>query len=349
MRQAILVEPKHVEFKEVAEPKAADLTAHQVLVHIKRIGICGSEIHSYHGLHPATFYPVVQGHEYSGVVVAVGRAVSVCKPGDHITARPQLVCGKCNPCKRGQYNVCEHLRVQAFQADGAAQDFFVVDDDRVAKLPEGMSLDYGAMIEPSAVGAHASNRTNVKDKNVVVSGAGTIGNLIAQFCIARGAKNELITDVSDLRLAKARECGIQHTLNITKKPLKEAAHELFGEEGYQVGFEVAGVEVSIRSLMETIEKGSDIVVVAVFAKDPALSMFYLGEHELRLIGSMMYRHEDYLTAIDYVSKGIVNLKPLVSNRFAFEEYDDAYQFIDKHRETSMKVLIDFEQKPEEKK
>lgn len=349
MRQAILVEPKHIEFKEVAEPKAADLTAHQVLVHIKRIGICGSEIHSYHGLHPATFYPVVQGHEYSGVVVAVGSAVSVCKPGDHITARPQLVCGKCNPCKRGQYNVCEHLRVQAFQADGAAQDFFVVDDDRVAKLPEGMSLDYGAMIEPSAVGAHASNRTDVKDKNVVVSGAGTIGNLIAQFCIARGAKNVLITDVSDLRLAKARECGIQHTLNITKKPLKEAVHELFGEEGYQVGFEVAGVEVSIRSLMETIEKGSDIVVVAVFAKDPALSMFYLGEHELRLIGSMMYRHEDYLTAIDYVSKGIVNLKPLVSNRFAFEEYDDAYQFIDTHRETSMKVLIDFEQKPGEKK
>lgn len=349
MRQAILVEPKHIEFKEVAEPKAADLTAHQVLVNIKRIGICGSEIHSYHGLHPATFYPVVQGHEYSGVVMAVGSEVTVCKPGDHITARPQLVCGKCNPCKRGQYNVCEYLRVQAFQADGAAQDFFVVDDDRVAKLPEGMSLDYGAMIEPSAVGAHASNRTDVKGKNVVVSGAGTIGNLIAQFCIARGAKNVLITDVSDLRLAKARECGIKHTLNITKKTLKEAAQELFGEEGYQVGFEVAGVEVSIRSLMETIEKGSDIVVVAVFAKDPALSMFYLGEHELRLIGSMMYRHEDYLTAIDYVNKGIVNLKPLVSNRFAFEEYDDAYKFIDTHRETSMKVLIDFEQKPGEKK
>ncbi|WP_417163330.1 zinc-dependent alcohol dehydrogenase [Segatella sp.] len=349
MRQAILVEPKHIEFKEVAEPKAADLTAHQVLVNIKRIGICGSEIHSYHGLHPATFYPVVQGHEYSGVVMAVGSEVTVCKPGDHITARPQLVCGKCNPCKRGQYNVCEHLRVQAFQADGAAQDFFVVDDDRVAKLPEGMSLDYGAMIEPSAVGAHASNRTDVKGKNVVVSGAGTIGNLIAQFCIARGAKNVLVTDVSDLRLAKARECGIKHTLNITKKTLKEAAQELFGEEGYQVGFEVAGVEVSIRSLMETIEKGSDIVVVAVFAKDPALSMFYLGEHELRLIGSMMYRHEDYLTAIDYVNKGIVNLKPLVSNRFAFEEYDDAYKFIDTHRETSMKVLIDFEQKPGEKK
>ena len=241
--------------------------------------------------------------------------------------------------------MCEHLRVQAFQADGCAQDFFVVDDDRVVKLPEGMSLDFGAMIEPSAVGAHASARTDVKGKNVVVSGAGTIGNLVAQFCKARGAKRVLITDVSDLRLAKARECGIEHTLNVTKQPIGEAVKELFGKEGYQVGFEVAGVESSIRSLMATVEKGSDIVVVAVFAKDPALSMFHLGEHELRLVGSMMYRHEDYITAIDYVSRGIVNLKPLISNRFAFEEYDNAYKFIDSHRETSMKVIVDLEQKP----
>ena len=344
MRQAILVQPKQIEFREIAAPTAAELSAHQVLVNVKRIGICGSEIHSYHGLHPATNYPVVQGHEYSGIVTACGKDVTVCRPGDKVTARPQLVCGECNPCKRGQYNVCEHLRVQAFQADGAAQDFFVVDDDRVVKLPETMSLDYGAMIEPAAVGAHASGRTDVKGKNVVVSGAGAIGNLVAQFCKARGAKNVLITDVSDLRLAVARECGIEHTLNVSKRSLKEAAAELFGEEGFQVGFEVAGVESSIRSLMATIEKGSDIVVVAVFAKDPALSMFHLGEHELRLIGSMMYRHEDYLTAIDSVDRGAINLQPLVTNHFPFEQYNEAYQFIDAHRETSMKVIVDLEQK-----
>lgn len=342
MRQAVLVEPKHIEFKEVESPKAEQLGAHQVLANIKRIGVCGSEIHSYHGLHPATFYPVVQGHEYAAVVVACGSEVTVCKPGAHITARPQLVCGECNPCKRGQYNVCEHLRVQAFQADGAAQDYFVIDEDRIVVLPEGMSLDFGAMIEPSAVGAHATQRTDVKGKNVVVSGAGAIGNLVAQFCMARGASKVLITDVSELRLQKARECGIPYTLNVAKRPLKEAAKEIFGEEGFQVGFEVAGVESSIRSLMECIEKGSDIVVVAVFAKDPALSMFYLGEHELRLIGSMMYRHEDYVTAIDFVNKGIIRLEPLISNRFAFERYDAAYQYIDEHRETTMKVIIDLE-------
>jgi len=341
MRQAVLTAPHKIEFREVEAPKAENLGAHQVLLNIKRIGICGSEIHSYHGLHPATFYPVVQGHEYSAVVVATGADVTVCKVGDKVTARPQLVCGKCNPCKRGQYNVCEELRVQAFQADGVAQDYFVMDDDRIILLPEGMSLDFGAMVEPSAVGAHSTARAGeLKGKNVVVSGAGTIGNLVAQFALARGARKVLITDVSDLRLDIARKCGIADTLNVTKTPLKEGIKQVFGEDGFQVGFEVAGVESSIHSMMECIEKGSTIVVVAVFEKDPALSMFYLGEHELTLVGTMMYRHEDYLTAVDMISKGEINLEPLISNRFKFEQYDEAYRFIDENRATSMKVILD---------
>lgn len=343
MRQAVLIQPRKIEFREVPAPQAKDLQPHEVLLHIKRIGICGSEIHSYHGKHPATFYPVVQGHEYSAIVEAVGSEVTVCVPGDAVTARPQLVCGACNPCKRGLYNICENLRVQAFQADGAARDFFIVDDDRIVKLPEGMSLDYGAMVEPSAVGAHSTRRAgDLSGKNVVVSGAGTIGNLVAQFAKVRGAKKVLITDISDFRLEKARECGIVDTLNVSKTPLKEAVKDFFGDEGYQVGFEVSGVESSIRSLMETIEKGSTIVVVAVFDKDPALSMFYLGEHELTLVGTMMYRHEDYLETVKLISEGKIKLDKLISNRFSFEEYDNAYQFIDANRASAMKVIIDLD-------
>ena len=341
MRQAVLISPEHIEFQVVPAPRAEELKPHEVLLRIKRIGICGSEIHSWHGKHPATFYPVIQGHEYSAIVEAIGSAVTVCVPGDAVTARPQLICGECNPCKRGQYNVCEHLKVQAFQADGAARDLFVVDDDRVVKLPKGMSLDYGAMVEPSAVGAHSTRRAgDLKGKNVVVSGAGTIGNLVAQFALARGARKVLITDVSDLRLEIARSCGIADTLNVMKKPLKEAVKEVFGDEGFQVGFEVAGVEPSIRSLMECIEKGSTIVVVAVFEKDPALSMFYLGEHELTLVGTMMYRHEDYLETVKMISEGKINLEPLISNRFPFEQYAEAYRFIDENRMTAMKVMIE---------
>lgn len=341
MRKVIMTAPKTIVVQNDAPaPKAEDLKGNEILLNIKRIGVCGSEIHSYHGLHPSCIYPVVQGHEYSGVVVAVGPDVKAFKPGDHVTARPQLVCGKCNPCRHGKYNICENLKVQAFHADGAAQDYFVVTEDRTVLLPEDMPLDFGAMIEPTAVGAHATSRAPLAGRNVVVSGAGTIGNLIAQFAQARGAAKVLITDISDLRLAKARECGIKYTLNVNKTPLAEGVKEIFGEEGYQAAFEVAGVESSIQSLMATIEKGGDIVIVAVFAHNPVINMEHLGEHELNLIGTLMYKHEDYLKAVEEVHKGTINLHPLITDRFPLEKYDDAYKFIDAHKESSMKVMID---------
>lgn len=341
MRQMVLTAPRTIEFRTVPDIDAKSLADDEILINVKHIGICGSEIHSYHGVHPATFYPVVQGHEYSGYVVAVGRGVKTVGVGDKVTARPQLVCGTCNPCRRGQYNVCQKLRVQAFQADGAGQDLFVVPEDRIVRIPDDMPLEYAAMVEPTAVAAHATSRPHsLEGRNVVVSGAGTIGNLIAQFARARGAARVVITDVSDFRLAKARECGIADTVNVASIPLGEALEEIFGDEGFSVGFECAGVESSVRSLMELIEKGGDVIIVGVHAHDPAISMFYLGEHELNLIGSMMYRHEDYLKAVEEIEAGRIALEPLISNRFPFEQYDDAYKFIDANRETSMKVMID---------
>lgn len=343
MRQVVLIAPKSIEFRNVEAPQAEALKDNEILLSIKRIGVCGSEIHSYHGQHPATFYPVVQGHEYSAVVIAVGKEVSQCKAGDKVTARPQLVCGTCNPCKNGKYHVCSNLRVEAFQANGVAQDFFVVPEDRIVPLPLEMSLDFGAMVEPSAVAAHATKRAgSFIGRNIVVSGAGTIGNLVAQFALARGANKVLITDVSDYRLAKAKECGIAYVLNVAKEDLGTKVSEIFGTEGFQIGIECAGVESAIRSLMQYVEKGGDIINVGVHAKDPAISMFYLGEHELNLVGSMMYRHEDYLEAVDFISKGKIHLEPLISNRFPLEQYDKAYEFIDANKETCMKVIIDLE-------
>lgn len=343
MRQVVLKAPQQIEVHEVADLTLESLKANEILVNIKRIGICGSEIHSYYGEHPATNYPVVQGHEYSGIILAVGSKVKNFKPGDHITGRPQEVCGKCNPCKRGQYNVCSNLKVEAFQANGAAQDLFILPEDRVVKLPDNISLDFGAMVEPTAVAAHVTTRPRqLKGMNLVVSGAGTIGNLVAQFAIARGARKVLITDVSENRLEVAHKCGIQHTLNVAKVPLEKGAKDFFGEEGFQIGIECAGVEVSVRSLMECVEKGGDVVIVGVHVHDPHISMFYLGEHELNLIGSMMYLHEDYVRAVEEISADRIHLTPLISNRFPLEKYDDAYKFIAANKNSCMKVLIDFE-------
>ncbi|MDA0780576.1 MAG: alcohol dehydrogenase catalytic domain-containing protein [Bacteroidetes bacterium] len=339
MRQAIMTAPGKIAFNEVDVPGA--LASNEILLKIQRIGVCGSDIHVFHGEHPATPYPVVQGHEYSGIVEAVGSEVTKVTPGMKATARPQLVCGSCGPCVRGQYNACQNLKVQGFQAPGVAQDYFVVPEDRLIVLPASFSLEQGAMIEPAAVGAHSTSRTTgVEGKNVVVSGAGTIGNLVAQFAKARGAKKVLITDVSDYRLEIAKECGIDSTLNVMKIPFEKGVKECFGEEGFQIGLEAAGVQLSLDALMANVEKGGDVVILGVYSQNPTINMYYLGEHELNIFGSMMYKHEDYLAAVEMIADGKIKLDPLMSKHFPFEEYLEAYKYIEEMGDKNMKVFID---------
>ena len=339
MRQAIMISPGVIEHREVPEP--GKIKDNEVLLKIKRIGVCGSDIHVFHGKHPATPYPVVQGHEYSAIVEAIGKNVTKVKTGMRVTARPQLVCGICGPCKRGQYNACQELKVEGFQAPGVAQDLFVVPEDRIVAFPDGMSFEQGAMIEPAAVGAHSTNRVSgLKGKNVVVSGAGTIGNLVAQFAKARGAAKVLITDKSDYRLNIARQCGIWGTLNVKDIPFEKGISSFFGNEGFQIGFEAAGVQSSLDVLMQFVEKGGDVVILGVYSQNPVVNMFYLGEHELNVFGSMMYRHEDYEAAVEMIASGKIITAPLLSKSFPFSKYLDAYRFIEEQGDKSMKVMIE---------
>jgi 2-desacetyl-2-hydroxyethyl bacteriochlorophyllide A dehydrogenase len=339
MRQAIMTSPGKIEHREVPEPGAPG--DNEILLRIQRIGVCGSDIHVYHGKHPFTPYPVVQGHEYSAIVEAIGDKVTKVKPGMKATARPQIVCGTCGPCRRGDYHVCQNLKVQGFQAPGCAQDLFVVPEERIIPFPDSMSFEQGALIEPASVGAHSTGRaTDLKGKNVVVTGAGTIGNLVAQFVQARGAKKVLITDISDYRLEKAANCGIQYTANVRKETFADAVSRVFGDEGFQVGFEAVGVQSTIDDLIEHIEKGGEIVVAGVFEQNPTINMGFVGEHELKLIGTLMYKHEDYEEAVKFISQGKICTEPLVTKHFPFERYDDAYKYIDKQGPETMKVMID---------
>lgn len=341
MRQAIMTEPGLIKFKNVEDPGI--LNPDDILLKIKKIGVCGSDIHVWHGKHPFTSYPIVQGHEYSGEVVAVGEKVTLVKPGDKATARPQLVCGKCGPCKKGDYNVCKYLKVQGFQANGCAQDYFIVPEERLVKIPDKMSYAMGAMIEPVAVGAHSTSRpSRLKGENVVVFGAGTIGNIVAQFVKARGAAKVLISDYSEFRLAKARECGIEFTNNPSEESFKDSLKRVFGEDGFRVAFEAAGAEKPIVNAVENIENGGEIIILGVFDKPAGINMSYVCERELKIIGSMMYKHEDYIEAVDYMNRGLINVSPLVTKEFAFEEYNEAYKYIDKYGDKSLKIMINLE-------
>lgn len=333
-----MTQPGHIEFRDAEAPSAGP---GEILLGIKKIGVCGSDIHVWHGQHPFTPYPVVQGHEYSGEVVAVGEGVTTVSVGMKATAAPQEVCGKCRPCLRGDYNICNHLKVRGFQAPGCAQDLFVVPEERVVAIPDKLSYEDGAFVEPVAVAAHATRRGgNLKGKNVVVLGAGTIGNLVAQAAYCRGAKKVLITDINDFRIKKACEVGVPDGCNVLEEDFEAKAKEVFGDEGFDVAFEAAGVESSLDTAVQHIQKGGCIVVVAVYGDRPRVDISIVGDRELSLVGTLMYKQEDYEQAVQWLADGKMTTAPMVTNRFPFEEYNEAYHYIENNPNSTLKVMID---------
>lgn len=338
MLQQVMTSPGVIEFREIAKPEPKK---GEVLVKIKRIGICGSDIHVNHGKHPFTKYPVTQGHEVSGEIAALGDGAAKFKVGQRVVIEPQVVCGECYPCRHGKYNLCESLKVMGFQTTGTASEFFAVAEEKITPIPDSMSFDEGAMIEPLAVTVHAARRfSELKGAKVAVLGCGPIGLLLAQSCKALGAESVLITDISDKRLELAKKCGVDFTANTKVENFGDAMVKAFGEDKADVIYDCAGNDITMGQAIKYSRKGSKLVLVAVYAGMANVDLAVLNDKELDLDTSMMYRHEDYLTAIELVAAGKIQLKPLMTKHFAFKDYQAAYKFIDENQETTMKVIID---------
>ncbi|AXF85321.1 D-arabitol-phosphate dehydrogenase [Ephemeroptericola cinctiostellae] len=335
MKQLVMLAPKHLTVREidVPEPKAGE-----VRIRVRQIGICGSDIHVWHGTHPFTPYPVVQGHEFCGYIDQLGEGVSHLAIGELVTAMPQIVCGHCHACLSEQFHICENLKVRGFQADGCGQEFFVTDAERIVPLPAHFTLDQGAFMEPVAVAAHAVSRLgDIAGQNMVVMGAGTIGNLIAQVAQRMGA-NVLLTDIQDARLERAHECGIQHTANMMTTSLANAAAAAFGDAGFALAVEAAGAPPAIQALIPAIQKGGTILIVGVYGRPVELDMARVGEHELNVKGSMMYWRDDWLHAKDLLDQGL-HIQPLIDAKYPLSEWVDAYRHIDDNPQAVMKLMV----------
>ena len=340
MIQQVMTAPGEISFREIPVPVAGP---EQILVRTKRIGICGSDIHVYHVKHPYTSYPVTQGHEISGEIAAVGSAVTGFSVGQRVTIEPQVACGTCYNCRHGRYNICEQLKVMGFQTTGAASEYFSIDQKRVDLLPDNVDDDQGAMVEPAAVAVHAVRRSGpLKGQKVVVLGAGPIGNLVAQAAKAVGAAQVMITDVSDFRLAIAKDCGTEFTVNTGTVDLGAAIEEHFGADRADVIYDCAGNDITMGQAIRFARKGSTIILVAVYAGTAHVDLAMLNDHELDLNTTMMYTRADFTEAIQFIAEGTIRLHPLMSRHFAFADFLDAYRYIDSHREMTLKVLIDVE-------
>jgi 2-desacetyl-2-hydroxyethyl bacteriochlorophyllide A dehydrogenase len=337
MRQAIMTSPGEIEFRDVPVPKPGPT---EVLIRVKSIGVCGSDVHVWHGRHPFTSYPVIQGHEFSGVVEGVGKRVRNIRPGLKVTATPQIVCGRCGPCRRGDYHICDVLKVQGFQAPGCAQDFIVTEAAKIVPLPASFSFEQGALVEPTAVGVHSVARAGrVAGANVAILGAGPIGNLVGQVARAMGAK-VLITDISTFRLDIARRCGLRSVSDAKSESLEAAAARVFGKAGFRTAFECAGAEAAVNSAIGAIQKGGMIVAVGVYGDRPRVNMGFLQDRELTLTGTLMYQRRDFIKAVRLIQDKRVLTAPLETTHFPFEAYKSAYDFVDREGEKSMKVFVD---------
>ncbi len=228
-----------------------------------------------------------------------------------------------------------------FQATGTASEYFAVDASKVTLLPETMSYDEGAMIEPLAVTVHAAKRfPDFKGAKCAVLGCGPIGILLIQSLKALGAEEVMATDISDMRPALAAKPGADYTVNTRSHDFAEALLANFGPDKADVIYDCAGNDITMNQAIQNARKGSTIILVAVFAKMANVDLAKLNDSELDLNTSMMYRHEDYTEAICLVNEGKIRLKPLMSSHFSFADYQKAYEYIDANHESTMKVLID---------
>lgn len=340
MIQQVMVQPKEIAFHNVEKPTPQK---GQVLIRMMRLGICGSDIHVYHGTHPFTSYPITQGHEVSGVIEAVGSEVTGLRPGQKVTVQPQVVCGECYPCRHGKYNLCEKLKVMGFQTTGMASEYFAVDAKKVLPLPENVDFDEGAMLEPLAVAVHAVRRFGeIKGADVAVLGAGPIGNLVAQVAKGMGARRVMVTDVSDYRLELAKKCGADSVVNTRHEEFRDAMERVFGPDKADVIYDCAANDTTMGQAISCARKGSTIILVGVYAGMAHVDLAVLNDHELDLNTTMMYRQDDFETAIELVNEKKAQLRLLMSKHFAFKDFLAAYQYIDENREKTMKVLIDID-------
>ena len=260
--------------------------------------------------------------------------------GSKVTSLPQIVCGTCAPCRRGDEHICDSLKVQGFQAPGCAQELWTTAASKVVELPDSFTFDEGALVEPLSVAIHAVARAGkLAGRNVAVVGGGPIGNLVAQVAKSEGAR-VLLTDLSALRLDLANQCGIDLTSNAGTEKLTDASRRAFGPAGFDVAFECVGVEPTITAAVESIQKGGTLVVVGVFGERPRVDLGLVQDRELNLRGTLMYQRRDYLRAVELIATRKVSVAPLMSAHFPLQDYPRAYDYLDAARDRAMKVFID---------
>ena len=339
MKAAILKGPRRVEFGTRPDPV---LQPDEALVEVKAVGICGSDLHVYRhgGFGDFVVDDLVQGHEPAGVVIETGSTVRHLKAGDRVAIEPGIYCGCCEPCRTGRPNICPNVKyLSARTVDGAFCEYLARPAETLVKLPDSLSFEDGAMLEPLAVAVHSMRASGLRlGDHVAILGAGSIGLCLLQAARCAGATRVYVFDRLDYRLEAARRLGADEVANTESvAPLEALADWTRGRLCDRV-FEAAGTPETFHQAMQLPALGGTVVLVGLCAGDIALPFERARAGEVNIVTLRREAHA-YRAALELVEAGRADVRSFITHRFPLARTGEAMETAASYLDQAIKVIV----------
>ena len=341
MKALLLTEYKKLEYVDFPEPEYG---AHDLLVRVRACGICGSDIHGYDGSTGRRKPPLIMGHEASGEIAAVGSAVTDMKVGDRVTFDSMISCGQCFFCSRGQINLCDNRMVIGvspgeYRRHGAFAEYVAVPRRIAFHMPDGLSFEHAAMIEPVSVAVHATGLAKVRlGDTAVVVGAGMIGLLAVQALRAAGYGRIIAVDLEDTKLAVAKTLGADDTLNPKHCDVPKEIYALTRGVGADLAMECVGATSPIKTAVASVRKGGTVTLVGNLSPTIDFPLQSVVTREIAVLGSCASSGE-YPACLDLLARGAIKVEPIISARAPLAEGAAWFERLYGHDTSLMKVLL----------
>jgi 2-desacetyl-2-hydroxyethyl bacteriochlorophyllide A dehydrogenase len=320
MRRIVLTEPFQLQMQSVQPPVPGPGEA---LVRVRRVGICGTDLHAFQGRQPFFSYPRVLGHEISAEVAAVESIPDGLLPGDPCVVSPYLYCGACGACRQGKTNCCVRLKVLGVHMDGGLQDLISVPAHALVRA-EGLSLDQMAMVESQSIGAHAVRRAQLQPgETALVIGAGPIGFGVAQFARLAGA-DVLVADLSQARLEMARRWLAPRQALAAGTDLEAQLADLTGGDLPGVVFDCTGSPASMMRAFRYVAQGGRLVLVGLAQADITFHDPEFHRREMTVLGSRNATRQDLEHVIASMAAGKVVTEPLTTRHVGLDDLIGAF-------------------------
>ena len=327
MRSAVLTDTETIELHEVDRPEAGP---DEVLVRMREVGICGSDVHYWEHGRIGDFVvegPLVLGHESAGVVETTGDAVSGIEPGDRVALEPGVPCRRCSYCLRGHYHLCPDIEFMATPPDnGAFSEYVAWPADFVHPLPDGVSMREGALCEPLSVGLHATELADIEPGNsVLITGAGPIGLVTLETVTARGAGPVAITDIVPAKLERARNRGARAAIDVSDVTVEDAVADLTDGSGFDVVIEASGSRPAYQTALDAVGVGGTVVCLGLPTDGVIpIDVVELAAREVRLQGSFRFANT-YPAALELLTDGQVDVAGLVDETYPIDDISTGFE------------------------